>query len=294
MKQSTYQQITDRFIEILEKGTVPWRQPWSNKTGNMFDQQNLATQHQYRGINAIITMCQGYESPYWLTYKQAAELGANVKKGEKGTPIVFWIKASKIDKENPEETKGSFMVPKTYVVFNVAQVENLDLSEALLKRKGRQLEFNPIAECEAVVSGFKNAPIIGHREQRAYYRESTDSINMPQKESFKSEQEYYAILFHEMIHSTGHKSRVHREFVGQARFGSHEYSKEELIAELGSAFLCSRSGIDSPDLENQSAAYLASWLKALKNDSKMLIQAASQAQKATEYILGIKKEEGAE
>lgn len=290
MKQSTYQLITDRFISMLEKGTVPWRQPWSEK-GNLFDQQNLATQHAYRGINVWLTMGQGYDSPYWLTFNQAKELGANVRKGEKGTPIVYWMRLSKQSDADPEDLK-SFMVPKTYVVFNVAQVENLNLTETLLKRKQKELDFKPLAECEKIVSGFESKPAIVHKEQRAYFRPSTDTVNMPRPESFRSAEDYYAVLFHELTHSTGHESRLKREALTQkvASFGSHEYSKEELIAELGSAFLCAKAGINSPDLEDQSAAYLKSWLKVLKNDSKLLIQAASAAQKSCELILNIKEE----
>lgn len=291
MNKSTYQMITDRFISLLEQGTVPWRQPWSEK-GNLFDQQNLVTQHAYRGINSLMTLSQGYESPYWITFNQAKDLGANIRKGEKGTPIVYWVRLSKESERDSEDIR-SFMMPKTYVVFNVAQVENLKLSERLLKRKEKELEFNPIEACESIVSNYESKPLIEHREQRAYFRPSTDTVNMPRPETFRSVEDYYAVLFHELTHSTGHVSRLKRDALTNkvASFGSHEYSKEELIAELGSAFLCAKAGIDSPHLEEQSAAYLKSWLKVLKNDSKLLIQASSAAQKSCDLILNVKQDE---
>lgn len=281
---TTYQIITDRIIKALEGNRIPWRQPWSTKAG-LNDQQNLITQHQYRGINMFITASSGFDQPYWLTFKQAQEIGANVKRGEKGTPIVYWLRCSKEDKKT-EDVK-SFMVPRFYTVFNIAQIEGVDLSK-FLKRPEAKEAWKQVESCERIVGGYENRPEIRHVQQRAFYRMADDHVNMPRRETFKSEQHYYAVLFHELTHSTGHPRRLSRDLSNV--FGSHEYSKEELVAELGAAFLCSAAGIDSPELEEQATAYIQSWIKVLRNDTKLLIQAAAQAQKATDLILNVKHE----
>lgn len=287
-KKDTYQVITDRILTLLEKGTIPWRQPWSQGAG-LGDNQNLMSQHQYRGVNALLTAAQGYLDPYWLTYKQAQDLGGSIKHGEKGTPIAYFQFGVE-EKDDGSEKKWA--MAKYSTVFNVAQCDILGLDKILEKQRARRraerIEFKPLEKCEDILSGYKTAPKIDHAEQRAYYRPSTDRINMPVKESFESVEKYYAVLFHELTHSTGSESRLMRQGVmAKNFFGSHEYSKEELIAEMGAAFLCSHAGIDSATLDN-SAAYIQSWLRRLKDDPKLLMSAASAAQKASDYILNKK------
>lgn len=287
MSTKTFETITNRIIQLLEQGTIPWKKTWSEGAG-LGEHQNLISQHGYKGINALLTAAAGFSSPYWLTFKQASELGATVRKGEKGTPIVFW-KFGTEQKEDGKEKSWAYAMHST--VFNIEQIDGLDTVKVLAaKRKAKRIDFNPIESCEKIVSGFKNAPSLKHVEQRAFYRPSTDSINMPKQESFSSVEAYYATLFHEMTHSTGHKSRLGREGITEKNyFGSHSYSKEELVAEMGAAFLCGRAGISTATEEN-SAAYIKGWLEVFKGDSSFLIKAASQAQKAASLILGESEE----
>jgi antirestriction protein ArdC len=285
-----YEVITDRIIKMLEQGTIPWKQTWSN-AGGLGDHQNLVSQHQYRGINAFMTsmiaISQDYKNPYWLTYKQAMGLGGQVRKGEKGIPIVYWQFGTNKDPKTNKEEKYAWA--KYSTVFNVAQIDGLDLDKILKSRilKQKRIDFSPIHECESIVNGYKNRPEIIHKDQRAYYLPTKDIINMPKADSFNSNENYYAVLFHEMTHSSGHGTRLARSGItDRTSFASHAYSKEELIAEMGAAFLCARTGIDSITLET-SAAYISSWLKVLKGDPKLVISAASQAQKAVDHITGI-------
>lgn len=286
MSGNVYQIVTDRIIEKLQAGTVPWRQPWQG--AELGACKNLISQKPYRGINAFLTAVAGHRSPYWLTYKQAKELGAHVKAGEKGTPIVYLGQAEKQKDGADEPEKFSFL--RYYTAFNVEQVERLRLSPALLFPDNKPKNFEPIAACESIVAKMPMIPRIQHAEPRAYYSPTLDYINMPDRTSFHDASGYYATLFHELTHSTGHESRVDRGLSGKlAAFGSADYSKEELVAEMGSAFLCSKSGIETVTLDN-SASYIQGWLKALKGDPRLLVQAAAQAQKAAEFILGIKQE----
>lgn len=280
-----YEVVTERIVKMLESGTIPWKKSWSEGAG-LGDHQNLISQHQYRGINAMVTSAQGYAEPYWLTFKQAADHGGTIRKGEKGTPIVYWQFGTK---ENSDGEEKRFALARYSTVFNIAQVDGMDSVKALIekKRKQKRIDFSPIAECEKIVASYKGKPAIQHLEQRAYYRPAFDVVNMPVKDSFTSVEEYYAVLFHELAHSTGHQSRLGREGITEKNyFGSHKYSKEELVAEMGAAFLCAKAGINAATEEN-SAAYIQSWLKVLKNDSKLLMQAASAAQKAADLIQGI-------
>lgn len=280
----TFEVVTDRIVKILESGTVPWRKTWAEGAG-LGEHQNLISQHGYRGINAMVTAASGFNSPYWLTYKQAVDHGGQVKRGEKSTPIVFWKFGCK---ENQDGEEKSWAFANYSNVFNLDQIEGMDSVKLLAKRrKANKIEFKPIETCEKIASTYlATGPMLEHREQRAFYRPSTDSVNMPKRESFDSVEAYYATLFHELTHSTGHGSRIGRNGITDKNyFGSHAYSKEELIAEMGSAFLCSHAGIDTPTIDN-SAAYIQSWLNVLKSDSKLVLQAASQAQKAFDLIVG--------
>jgi antirestriction protein ArdC len=266
---------------------VPWRKPWSGS-----DPQNLTTQKAYRGINSLVLGCASRSTPFWLTYKQAAELGAAPRAGEKGTPIVFWKFLQKDNAESGE--KDVFPMLRHYTVFNADQVFSQEQCGRFMATLANN-EFHPLEECEKVVSGWIGRPPIEHcASGGAFYRPRTDSVTMPLKESFASAEGYYATLFHELGHSTGHEKRLNRESLKKvAAFGSHEYSKEELVAEMASGFLCAATHIDGATIEN-SASYIQSWLNALKNDRTLLVRAAGQAQKAADMILGTTFEEHAD
>jgi antirestriction protein ArdC len=221
----------------------------------------------------------GYGSPYWLTYKQATERGGYVRKGEHGTRIVFW----KIGTRETEDADGDTIERKSillryYTVFNVEQCDGIPVPEAVPV-------VNPIEKCERIVRQMPNPPAM-QQDGRAWYRPSTDTVGMPSRSAFNSAEEFYSTLFHELTHSTGHTKRVGRDGSEKLNaFGSEPYSKEELIAEMGAAMLCGVAGIERKTLSN-SAAYLKSWIDVLKSDSHMVVSAASQAQKAADYIQG--------
>lgn len=283
---NTYEVITQRVIEAIEKnGAMPWQRPWQLRVGSGAFPMNLATGRQYKGINTFLLSMMGFTSQFWITYKQAKTLGGTVRKGEKGVPIVFWAILEKKNSKTGELEKIPFIKHST--VFNFEQCENL-VAPAVDQST---LEINPIDSCEEIVTGFHNKPTITHKEQQAYYLLSSDLVNMPKRDTFESAEEYYSTLFHELVHSTAHPSRLNRKLSkGLSFFESESYSKEELIAEMGSSFLCAMAGIESKTLDN-SVAYLQGWVSALREKPKMLIEAASAAQKASDHIFGRKEDQ---
>ncbi len=286
---SVYELITSRIMEKLAQGVIPWQRPWSGGAP-----KNLLSGKPYRGINVFLLTAQGYASPYWLTFVQAQELGAHVRRGEKGTLIVFWKRhEAEPQEEEAEEPSPSERKPllRYYYVFNLEQVEGLDSVKALAKAERK---FTPRTACEQVVAGMPQRPTILHQEPRAFYRPLTDTVNIPARALFRSPQEYYSTLFHELSHATGHQKRLARPtLMDLCPFGSTNYSKEELVAEMGAAFLCGHCGIENTTVDN-SAAYIGSWLTRLRNDKTLVILAAAQAQKAADYILGQDAKQGGE
>lgn len=285
MKADAYQVITDRIIGLLEKGVVPWQKPWQ---GGELVPRNLASKREYRGVNVFLLHAMMYESPFWLTFNQAKELGGHVKKGERACPVVFW---KWLDVDAPQESSGKKTVPflRYYSVFNVGQCEDIP-PDKIPSLGERQREHSPIAEAERIVAVMPKRPEIRHGGGRACYVPSVDRVDMPKPESFLSEQDYYSVLFHELTHATGHESRLNRKGVGTpdgewSAFGSTPYAREELVAEMGAAFLAGHAGIVERTINN-SAAYVQSWLQRLKEDSRLIVQAAAQAQKAADFILG--------
>jgi antirestriction protein ArdC len=274
-----YEIITDRIMKKLEEGTVPWRRPWNASAGLP---KNLVSRKEYRGINVFLTGSQGYESPYWLTFKQAKALGGCVREGEKGTPIVYCdtFKKEVVGKDGElAEKQMSFL--RYYTVFNMAQVDGVEAPASDTVERA----FNPITECERIVSDMPFPPALKTGNERAFYRSSEDAVYMPRAELFVSDEEYYSTLFHELVHSTGHETRLNRRPSTDRRsFGDEAYSKEELVAEMGASFLSATAGIEDATLDN-SAAYIQGWLKALRDDKKLVILAAAAAQKASDYIL---------
>ena len=280
---SVYEQVTERIAALLEKGTVPWRKPWKAQSGLP---RNLVSKKAYRGINVLLLHAMSYESPFWLTFRQAQELGGSVRKGEKACPVVFWKQHEVEDKETGETQKIPMM--RFYYVFNVSQCDGLKNIPAPV-----ETPFSAPTKPEEIVAFMPKRPEIKHGMRKAFYSPREDIIAMPDRERFDDEAGYYATLYHEMTHSTGHRSRLNRPTLTESEgFGSNPYCKEELIAEMGAAFLCGQAGIAERTEEN-SAAYIQNWLEALKNDKSLIVQAAGQAQKAADFILGIKHEEQA-
>jgi len=277
MSNKVYEIITEKIISELDKGNIPWHRPW---TGTGYP-KNLISKKEYRGINVFLLSCQGYASPYWISYKQAQELGGNVKKGEKSTMVVFWKQIKIKDKE--DNTDKTIPLLRYYRVFNTEQCEGIENKVPVLNINHN---FQSIPACEKTVQDMQKRPDIQHKDQRAYYNPSNDFVNMPKQESFDKEEFYYSVLFHELGHSTGHKERLDRKKFAEGCFGSETYSKEELCAEMTAAFLCGSHGIEQQTIGN-SAAYIKSWLRKLKDDVKLVVLAAAQAQKASDYILNI-------
>lgn len=269
----------------MEAGDLPpWRIPIVTAEANRFP-NNFATGKDYRGVNvwllALSAWAEGYESAQWLTFKQAKEKGGQVRKGERGSLVTFWTTYEKKDKETNEETL--LPVLKHYTVFNLDQIDGIERPEIISISAE---DFEPIPNSEAILQGYAGSPSISYRGHRAAYYPARDEIEIAPPERFVSPEQFYATLFHECAHSTGHSKRLNRGIDENASpFGSVEYSKEELVAEMGSAFLCAMAGI-SPATIEQSAAYLNGWCKALKDDKKLLIAAAGEAQKAADHILG--------
>lgn len=284
---NVYQIMTERILELLKKGTVPWHKPWKPEAGMP---RNLLTKKPYRGVNVFLLIASNYASPYWLTYKQAQDLGGHVKKGEKGTPIVFWKVAhvspaaaeAIIEEETPAGEDKPIPVLRYYTVFNLSQTAGIPAPP----EEAGPRAFNPIAECERILAGMPHPPTIQHGRGRAVYRPLFDAVEMPSRERFHTEEEYYSTLFHELGHATGHAKRLGRRSLADlCPFGSTNYSREELVAEMTATFLCGVAGIGNATVQN-SAAYIAGWQRALANDPRAVVIAAAQAQKAADWILG--------
>ncbi|MCW4012361.1 MAG: zincin-like metallopeptidase domain-containing protein [Candidatus Bathyarchaeota archaeon] len=281
MGNSVYEMVTNRIIELLEEGTVPWQKPWRSSEGP----RNLISKKPYRGINSILLNCSPFESDFYLTYNQAKERGGQVRKGEKSTIICFWKWIDRKDSDDQETTDpptGKVPLLRYYLVFNVDQVDGIDPPE----EKRVSNPFTPIEQAEQIIRNMPQRPDIKHAGNHAYYLPFTDQVKLPPKEAFKTPADYYKPCFHELGHSTGHANRVGRKGITEPTyFGTHCYSHEELVAEFTASMLCGVAGIDQSTIEN-SAAYIQSWLKVLRKDKKILVHAAAQAQKSADFILG--------
>ena len=265
-----YQHITDRIIRAIEtEGLLPWRKPWRAESP-----RNLRG-NDYRGINRLILSIQPYADPRWVTFKQVSELGGHVRRGEHGTPVMFW---NEVEEERGSE-KQKRMVARYYYVFNVEQTEGLDLGP-LTKGLNEAVCSSVASLAEIMCPSVK----VHRRGTAAYYSPHEDLVVMPRAELFESLDAYEQTLAHELIHATGHSTRLARkEVCDSIQFGSDPYAREELVAELGAAFLTNELGISS-DVQ-QSASYVSGWLKALRNDKSLIIKAASSAQAAVDFIL---------
>jgi antirestriction protein ArdC len=280
---TVYEIVTERIIKMVEeKGHLPWQRPW--KRNKAFPCNIDRPKESYKGINFWILLCQDYKSPYWLTFNQIKKGKGWIKKGEKGTYIVFWKFLEGKEKDgSPNGKRIPFL--RYYLVWNLEQLDRYEGKIPEADTKTAPLDFSPIDACEMVLDEMpQSRNMIKHGKNRAAYFPFSDHIEIPNKEDFNSVEEYYSTLFHELAHSTGHESRVNRKDAFGGGFGREKYSKEELVAEISTCFLCHMVGIADKTVDN-SAAYLGAWLKKLKNDPKLLITAASAAQKATDYIL---------
>lgn len=281
MNARVYDQITERIIALLTQGTVPWHKPWKARTGLP---RNFVTKKPYRGINVFLLLAMSYESPFWLTFRQALQLGGSVRKGEKSCPVVFWKQTTFEDKESREPQIIRLL--RYYHVFNVAQCDGIKMTTA-----PTETPVNGVIRPEEIVAQMPQRPEIKHGMSRAFYLPREDCVGLPMRERFEQAEGYYATLFHELVHATGHESRLNRATISEkAGFGSNPYCKEELIAEMGAAFLCGHAEIVERTIDN-SAAYLHGWLEQLRNDRTLIVQAAAQAQKAADFILGQGNEE---
>jgi len=288
--KDTYQKITDYVIEQLEKGEIVWQKNW-NTLGLP---KNISSGNHYKGWNVFflnfITLYNGYRTPYFITYKQAMGMGGTIRRGQKGHYVIWWAtmedktKVLKVGEAGQEEYV-SYRVPKMHTVFNIDQTHGIEFPKV---EKLFRTHSEKLSACEKLLLNFPDCPRIMHGGDRAYYNHVHDFIMMPPVERFHSDEAYYKTLFHEIAHSTGHAKRLNRkELVESDGFGKENYSKEELTAELTAAYLCAVCGIQANTITN-SAAYLKSWLEALKNDKRMLLKASSQAQAAADYILNIR------
>ena len=282
MSAYAYERITGQIITLLEQGTVPWYKPWKASTGWP---RNLVTHKPYRGINVLLLHCMMYESPCWLTCRQANMLGGTVKKGEKACPVVFWKRLTVGEKDSTEERQIPLL--RYYSVFNLAQCEGLKNGQPPTPDSTASSPSKP----EDIVANMPQKPAIKDGFTKAFYSLREDYVGMPAREQFSRNEEYHATLFHELVHSTSHESRLNRSTLAeQASYGSDPYCKEELIAEIGAAFLCGQAEISERMIDN-SAAYVAEWLKRMKDDKKLIVHAAAQAQRAADFVLGRQFEE---
>ena len=290
MKTNAYEIVAQTIIKQLEQGTAPWRKEWIS---NGYTPMSLSSKKKYNGVNhwllSFSAMGNNYESPWWGTFKQIVEMGGNVRKGEKGTPVVLWREVdSTVETEAGELTSRKAVIMRYFTVFNAEQAEWEEGAPEYEKPTARD-HANVIVEANRVVENYingDNGPTLQSGGDRAFYSPSKDLIQLPEQATFYSDEAFYSTVFHELGHSTGHKNRLNRDGVVENHyFGSALYSEEELVAEFTSAFLSHETGIAPATLDN-SASYISSWLKVLKGDPKMLVKAVGRAQKATNYILG--------
>lgn len=282
-KFDLYQTVTDRIIELLEQGLIPWRKPWSSAGPPM----NALSKRPYQGINLWMLLCLPYESNLYLTWEQLKKCGGSVNRGEKGHIVVYWqFPEQKPSELAEEENKPVRPLLRYHKVFNLDQCQGIPPSVTV---SSFERQNDPIKACEMVIESFSDCPSIAKGKRRAEYAVDKDIVHMPNPKAFESSEAYYTTLFHELIHSTGHEKRLSRKTLTEmAEFGSEPYSIEELIAELGTCFLSSHTGILEKELKN-STAYIQGWLSKLKNDKRFVMIASTQAQKACDYILHGKK-----
>lgn len=286
MFTDVYQRITDQIVAELEKGVRPWLKPWNAvHAAGRITRPLRASGIPYRGINVLMlwaaATAQGFNAPLWLTYKQAQELGGQVRKGEKGSLVVYanTIKRTEQDEATGEDLEREIPFMKGYSVFNAEQVDGLPAHFYAVQEPA----LDPVARIERAEAFFAaTGAVIREGGDRAFYSKAEDRVQMPPFVAFKEPEAYYATLAHELTHWTKHEKRLARDF-GRKRFGDEGYAMEELVAELGAAFVCADLAL-TPAPRAEHAAYIASWLKALKDDKRAIFAAAAHAQRAADYL----------
>jgi len=266
--------VVNRILELMEQGQIPWARPWR---GDAHAPRNAGSNRSYSGVNAILLTMANYSNNRFLTYKQAAGLGANVKHGEHGWPIIY-VKQLEVEDKDSGELKDSF-VRKHFNCFNVSQCENLPEK---FNEPVRVTDNQVIPTCAEIIQNMPSPPEIVYGFNRAAYCPGTDQVEMPDLNQFNSSPEFYNTLYHETAHASGHQSRLNRPI--QNKFGSKEYGKEELISEITAAALCHETQIFDK-VERNTTAYLQGWIQRIREDKSSLISAARQAEKAISYIL---------
>jgi len=287
-KQDVYTRITSKIVADLEQGVRTWMKPWN--AGNTAGRIMRPLRHNgvpYSGINILMlwaeAVSQGFASPSWMTFKQATELNAHVRKGEKGSLVVYANSITRTEEDDKgEETEHEIHYMKGYTVFNVEQIEGLP-EQYYVKPEITTTPVERIAHAESFFAATKAD--IRYRGDRAFYSNDGDYIQMPVIEAFRDAESFYATLSHEAAHWTKHPARLDRSF-GRKAWGDEGYAREELVAELASAFLCADLGI-TPEVRDDHASYIAEWLKVLKNDKRAIFSAAAHAQKAVDYLHGL-------
>lgn len=287
MHDDLYRSVTERIVAALESGTPPWVRPWSQVTDAV--PVNAQTRRAYRGINFALLSLEASANDYtvnrWLTYRQASELSAQVRPGERGSPIMFWQLRKlgitgetypQLDQDSPELPEKVYPLLRAYTVFNVAQIDGLPRQCYEPQRP----TWEPEAKAEELL--LMSEARFRQGGTRAFYQPATDEIHMPPRSAFPTAGGYYATALHEAVHWTGHPSRCNRNLTG--RFGDDAYAMEELIAEMGSAYLCAHCRVDG---ELRHASYLQSWIRVLRNDRRAIFTASSAAQRAADYLLGL-------
>ena len=291
-KQNLYEVITDKILKQLDKGVIPWHKPWtcsngavSHTSGRPYSLLNQFLLLEDDELN--VSQSNGRE---FITFNQIQAEGGRIRKGEKSKMVVFWkiyVKETDVLDEDGNKKVRTIPTLRYYNVWEVGQCEGINRKYPLLKR-----EHSPVDEAEAVVDNYfsrETCRLHVGESDRACYRPLSDSVHVPQMSQYDETAEYYSALFHEMTHSTGHRSRLNR-ITEVAAFGSAEYSREELVAEFGAAFLVARSGIDSDKVFKNSTAYIQGWSRALRKDPRLFVTAAGKAEAAVNYILGIEKD----
>lgn len=295
MRTDVYQKITDQIVTALEQGVRPWHQPWKveHSTGRI-SRPLRSTGTPYQGINVLMLWSaaieKGYAAPIWMTYRQALELNAHVRKGEQGSLVVYADKIIRTETDAKTGVEAERAIPfmKGYTVFNVEQIEGLP-EHYYGKPQARLESVECIEHAESFLAA-TGANIV-HGGSRACYVPSTDKIHIPCIDFFRDTVSYYAVRLHETVHWTRHERRLNRDF-GRKRFGDEGYAMEELVAELGSAFLCADLEL-TPDVRDDHASYIATWIKVLKDDRRAIFTAASYAERAADFLDGLQKPQDA-
>lgn len=286
-----YQHVTERILKFIEENdSVPWTKPWATVQSA---QKNFKSDKPYNGINKILTGMSGYMSPYWLTFKQAVELGGIVKKGEESTRILFWseykrkeTEEEKKDDGDEEKTERTYGFYKLYPIFNAEQIEGIDFPTY---EPEIQQDFQPFEEAEKVIELMPNRPTLHRGGQSAFYDPRKDKVKVPESKYFKSPEEVYSVVFHELAHSTGHPDRLNRFKVNEGYKSNTAYSFEELVAEITACNILNTLKINTLTSDRNSASYVSGWARTFARDPKIIVRAASKASTAANYIMRIKE-----